>query len=684
MTMLSANGKILARNSAMGSGKNIYSTIADAIADASNIKVGSFFETNGFHTSGDGGAARYFVSDSGTANGMDIVSMGSGKLAVLQISDGTGTPEQFGYNRFNQDDLTTVMNRMQTAHIRNIVLSPLESGDNFPYLMKTTFTPGPAVRISSRFDFNTGAGGRIWFVPNSYGTSNTPMFQLTNRGFGIKDVVLMNRSWFTEGDKHNCVCFRMAISGTGNMWYEFESLAIQGFDVGILHENVTGLDSSGLIWHCTFKKLQMALNNISVYLRNVNYLTKFENCFFTCNDSGARSIVLEETFSTEFEKCNFGIYNPATTTVDFKDYIVTGKAVDRRFSQAKFTNCNFEIESDNSHPLPTSAKGFFMRFEDHDEFTVELDNCCFIITPLVRNNIYGCRAIKLGAKTRFKIMNSSGPYIDVNYSGNEFYEWDYCKRMFDETEPPIKEVGSLVIQHCVGIIPPPNNMWGSVYLPTVKTDEMTCPQSDNNTNFVENYPDAKDGVLLLNLDNASIEAKVGHSMVQVTSPASGKVRIGDRIYDYVTIDGRKWITTNLQLWTMNTREWHFQAHPEFGFYYGLETFAEVDALLPAGWRRPNYADCQSLISQGYAAIQKTGYAAWSGATNTTGFSAMPTDYWRKPNVTPDFTRGFIWGAEESGVGWHNICIRPTQLTYGGWTYAEAATVKCPLRVCCDA
>lgn len=666
------------------SGANIYPTLQDAISDAENLSVGDIFETNGFHTSGDGGAARYLVSETGTANGMDIVSMDGGKLAILQISDGTGTPEQFGYNRFNQDDLTPIMTRMQTAHIRNIVLSPLESGDSFPYLMKTTFTPNPAVRITSRFNFNTGAAGRIWFVPTTYGATRTVMFQLTGRGFEIKDIVLMNRSWFTESDKHNCVCFRMAISGNNNMFYDFDSIAIQGFDIGFLHENVDGQDSSGLVWHCTCKKLQMALNNVNVYLKNVQYLTKFENCFFTVNDSGARSIVLEETFTTEFTRCNFGIYNPAIAVIDFKDFLVPDKAVDRRFSQAKFTNCNFELESDSSHPLPTSAKGFFIRFDDHDEFTVELDNCCFIITPLVRDNIYGCRPIQLGAKTRFKISNSSGPYADVNYSGNEFYGWDYCKRMFDETKPPMKELGSLIIQHCVGIIPPPNNLWGSIYLPTIKTDDMTCPQSDDNTKFLDNYPNAKDGVLLLNLDKASIETKVGNSIIQVTSPATGKVRIGDRIYDYVTIDGRKWITTNLQLWTMNTRQWHFPNHEEFGFYYGVETFAEVDALLPAGWRRPNYADCQSIISQGYAAVQALGQTAFPNATNTTGLSILPCYRWMKPNTSVTFNRGFFWGPEESGVGWHAVNVQASNISYAGWGYSDVPELKIPLRVCADA
>lgn len=668
-------------------GVPIYGSLQSAIADADTLYPGMYFETNGFHTAGDGGAARYKVSSTGTANGMDIVQLAAGKLAILQISDGTGTPEQFGYDRFNQDDLTPVMTRMQAAHIRNIVLSPLESGDSFPYLMKTTFTPNPAVRITSRFNFNTGAAGRIWFVPTTYGINRTVMFQLTGRGFEIKDIVLMNRPWFTEGDKHNCVCFRMAISGNNNMFYEFDSLAIQGFDIGFLHENVDGQDSSGIIWHCTCNELQMALNNVNIYLKNVQYLTKFENCFLTVNDSGARSVVLEETFSTEFTRCNFGIYNPAVTVVDFKDFLVAGKAVDRRFSQAKFTNCNFEIESDDSHPLPTSAKGFFMRFEDHDEFTVELDNCCFIITPLVRNNIYGCRPIQLGSKTRFKITNSSGPYGDVNYSGNEFYGWDYCKRTFDETKPPMKEVGSLIIQHCVGIIPPPNNQWGSIYLPTVKTDDMTCPQSDDNTEFLNNYPDAKDGVLLLNLDKANIETKIGNSIVQVTTPAAGKVRIGDRIYDYVTIDGRKWITTNLRLWTMGTRQWHYSDHDEYGFYYQVQSFSEIDALLPAGWRRPTNTDFNSLVSQGYAALQATGQTAFPSATNSSGFSALPSQRWKKPNTTHTFTNCFLWGTDQ-GNGYSALRIASTAVSIAGWTYSDINSasdpVYVPMRVCCDA
>lgn len=672
-------------NRSLGGGSQLYATLQDAITDVASLNVGDYFETNGFRTSGDGGAARYLVSNTGTANGMDIVQLAAGKLAILQINQNREMyPEQFGYDRFASQNLTPVLERMVSQNVRNIRLLPCGS-DNFPYLMTTGWTVNvPSVSIVGYSGLTTGYASRIWFKPDSYGADVTPMFSLTMRDFIMKNVVIMNRPWFTEGDKHNCVAVYMAVTNTNKMWYDFDNLAIQGFDIGIGKLIPSGEVSDGLIWHCEFHKLQMALNNKNVYLKGLSYVTKFDNCFFTVNDSGAQSIAIEESFTVEFDRCNFGIYSPADTVLKFNKFVVADRPVDERWSSAKFTNCNFEIESDDLHPLPTGNTGYFAKLDDDDDFHIEFDNCFFISTPLARANIYGCRAFSLGNKTSVKFTNCCGSYADVKYTGNEFYEWDFQKRMFDGTRPPKKEIGSVIIQHSMGIITPPNNQWGSIYLPTVKTDEMTCPQCDNDTDFLLNYPTSKDGLMLMNLDDAGVRTKMGNSLVQVVSPQSGKVRIGDRVYDYVVIDNRKWITTNLQLWTMNSRQWHFPDHPEFGFYYMTNTFAEIDALLPSGWRRPNYADCQSLISQGYAAIQGTGWTQWSSATNSSGFNAMPCGRWREPDITPDFTVAFLWGPEESGVGWHNIWIRPTQLTYGGWTYADAANLKIALRVCADA
>lgn len=672
-----------------GTGTSIYPSLQDAIADASNLTVGSFFETNGFYTSGDGGAARYKVSSTGTANGMDVIQLAAGKLAILQVNANREMfPEQFGYKRdTNRNDLTPYLVRMTTmpnTPVRNIRLMPTGSSSAV-YVMKTTWNiTAASVSVRGHCEPSSGYATQIWFMPSSYDTEYTPMFKFGQRGFDMKNLVLFNRPWFDGGDKHNCVCLYMAITNTNKMWYDFDSLAIQGFDIGVAKVPPTGELSDGLIWHCEFHRLSMSLNNKNIYIKGLSYVTKFDNCFLTVNDTGAESIVLEETFSTEFDRCNFGIFNPSTTILHCQDFLVSGRAVDVRWMQCKFTNCNFELETNDSHPLPENTSGFFIKCDDHDDFNLELDNCCFIQTPLARNNIYTNRCIRLGANTSIILRQCCGPYTDVNYPGNEFYEWDFQKRMFDGAHPPKKEVGSFKLEHCIGFIAPPNNQWGSDYLPTIMTDNMGCPLCDNNTKFPENYPTAQDGVMLVNLDKANLEVKLGASMIQVTSPATGKVRIGDRIYDYVTIDGRKWITTNLQLWTMNSRQWHFPDHEEFGFYYGIETFPEVDALLPAGWRRPNYADCQSIISQGYAAVQALGQSVFPDATNTTGLSILPCYRWLKPNTSVTFNRGFFWGPEESGVGWHAVNVQPSYISYAGWNYSDANALKIPLRVCCDA
>ena len=51
------------------------------------LKAGMTCHTNGFHASGDGGAAYYTVSASGTANGMDVLALQGGLKAALVHGD---------------------------------------------------------------------------------------------------------------------------------------------------------------------------------------------------------------------------------------------------------------------------------------------------------------------------------------------------------------------------------------------------------------------------------------------------------------------------------------------------------------------------------------------------------------------------------------------------------------------
>ena len=82
-----------------------FETVADMIA-ANDLAADMICHTNGFHTSGDGGAAFYEITASGTANGMDVISCtGSSVYANLVITEPFVTPEQFGaYGDDTHDD----------------------------------------------------------------------------------------------------------------------------------------------------------------------------------------------------------------------------------------------------------------------------------------------------------------------------------------------------------------------------------------------------------------------------------------------------------------------------------------------------------------------------------------------------------------------------------------------------
>lgn len=81
-----------------------FDTVADMQA-AADLENGMVCHTNGFHASGDGGAAYYKVSDTGTANGMDVLALQGSLFATLVITEPYVTPEMFGaYGDDTHDD----------------------------------------------------------------------------------------------------------------------------------------------------------------------------------------------------------------------------------------------------------------------------------------------------------------------------------------------------------------------------------------------------------------------------------------------------------------------------------------------------------------------------------------------------------------------------------------------------
>lgn len=89
-----------------------FDTVADMQA-ATYLEAGMVCHTNGFHAAGDGGAAYYTVSASGTANGMDVLALQGGLVATLVLC-GNIALQQLGavsYDASNPSDTRGIITR---------------------------------------------------------------------------------------------------------------------------------------------------------------------------------------------------------------------------------------------------------------------------------------------------------------------------------------------------------------------------------------------------------------------------------------------------------------------------------------------------------------------------------------------------------------------------------------------
>lgn len=90
-----------------------FDTVAD-MKQATNLVSGSFAQTLGFHSLNDGGGALYKISDTGTANEMDVIAIGD--LYAQLIYGDKANVMQFGAYGDNTHDDSTVINHVLANH----------------------------------------------------------------------------------------------------------------------------------------------------------------------------------------------------------------------------------------------------------------------------------------------------------------------------------------------------------------------------------------------------------------------------------------------------------------------------------------------------------------------------------------------------------------------------------------
>ena len=150
-----------------------FDTVAE-MKQATNLVAGSYAQTLGFHTLNDGGGAIYKISDSGTANEMDVIAIDS--LYATIVLPTVLTPEQVGcYGNGTTDDTT--------AFARACTLSKRVEGKG-TYLLGITSFENVSIKADIKHNGNSGItlNDNVSYEGNYTLTSSSS----GNRGFLVK------------------------------------------------------------------------------------------------------------------------------------------------------------------------------------------------------------------------------------------------------------------------------------------------------------------------------------------------------------------------------------------------------------------------------------------------------------------------------------------------------------------
>lgn len=166
-----------------------FDTVADMQA-AVGLKAGMICHTNGFNAAGDGGAAYYTIGTTGTANGMDVLTLQGGLFATL-IVNGIVTPEMIGapFFTYGQLDGTNDARYDCTDYIQHLATNYDTVGFRFDmghgYYVTDTINLTMAHQLFTGGDFyksgfSDGAGS-IVFVSDSTTTAGKFLFNVTRQ-----------------------------------------------------------------------------------------------------------------------------------------------------------------------------------------------------------------------------------------------------------------------------------------------------------------------------------------------------------------------------------------------------------------------------------------------------------------------------------------------------------------------
>lgn len=601
----------------------VYPTLQDAITDEANLFVGDIFETNGFHTSGDGGAARYLVQTGLSANGMDIVSLGSNKQASLQIEFSRVTLEQLGYVTSEDDSnyIEPYINRVLSLSVSTL---QLQTGTYF-------FHTNILIKKKG-------------FTLRGLGSEKTTLKQVSPGLFGLQfEYRELTLDGFTLAGPSNSsaslngvgICTRQWATNDGNVShynYTFKNLVVTGFR--------TGFELGGEVkWQTKFDNVRVSLCYNGISLVESGFCYEFNRVLTDrCENAG---LYVFGQVDALFSNCNFGSISSGVRIDPW-----TYGSVENTYYESTllFNGCNFELDREVS-PFP----GAFVYVSDGLNVNLNFVSCRFTWNPGMK--LAGNYGLSLGDQCCIKI-DSCELFVNTDNAS--------VSNFFDPSRNPKKKVGSIIIggnSRCsVKSRTPqwsfPEPSFGSVFKPTlINYSKSGIAHYDNNTNFLQNYGGSSNGTMLYNDSDNCLYTFINGTLCKLTHQQGGAdntIYIYNKLYTFVKIGKLLWLTENLDIPTENSVP---ITNYGSGQYYPIDDYEALAEYIPLDWRLPTRSECRDSLDivEGVSPNAKkccsTAYPSiWPTATNEYGLSMLPNGI----SESIDSTRAFWWTSSKGG------------------------------------
>lgn len=308
----------------LNNGFKIFESLEDAILKNADLTVGDYFETNGFHSSGDGGKATYLVSDIGTPNGKSCILLNTGKFALLQYGDWV-TPDELGYT--SNDDVAEfigfIVDTLRVEHIRLRART---------YYWRTCLNLGSINDFRIKGDGWFGAPRKMTYISVRPASNIGQMAVIAGKSISIENlnIEVTSSDYIKEIDGFKTTSY----ADNSILYHSYSHIVMNSF------KNCWNYDG-GYKYHLRFDSCYPANSNIGIHFRDSSAMTvEIRNTYF--NNLDQYGLWIEgNMFSCKCAVCNFGSINTGVK--------LSTASVNQLYQNVTFENSNFEMDTSNEN-----------------------------------------------------------------------------------------------------------------------------------------------------------------------------------------------------------------------------------------------------------------------------------------------------------------------------------------------